>query len=197
MNFIAHLYLSKEQEQILVGNFIADSIKGKQIELLPQAIKSGVLLHRHIDFFTDNHPIVKESKHLIVEKYNHFSGVLVDIFFDYFLVKNWNQFSPISIQEFSKNSIDALEQNHESLTFDTAHFLAYIKKYNIIERYNSIEAIHFVLQGMSKRTTIANSGIENGYQELQIFENQFENYFMDFFPELIKSCDEFWIKNQL
>lgn len=197
MNFIAHLYLSDNNKEILVGNFLADAIKGKQIETLPFEIQNGVRLHRQIDFFTDNHPIVKHSKQFLVEKYNHFSGVLIDIFYDYFLIKNWHKFNNISLEIFSEISIEILDKNSHILPFDSAHFLAYIKKYKIIENYGAIDTIKQVLEGMSKRTTILNSGIENGYLDLEKFENELESDFLTFFPELVASCQKFKVENQI
>ena len=61
MNFLAHIYLSGENEGIIIGNFIADGIKGKKYEIYPHAIQKGILLHRAIDSYTDGHPTVRQS----------------------------------------------------------------------------------------------------------------------------------------
>ena len=81
MNFLAHIYLSGEGNELLtIGNFIADTVRGKEYLQYPEAMQRGILLHRRIDTFTDAHAIFRKSKHRLVPTYNHYAGVLVDIF---------------------------------------------------------------------------------------------------------------------
>src|SRR5665213_700385 len=93
MNYLAHFFLSGDKENLILGNFIADSVKGKQIELYAEEIRVGIKMHRSIDFFTDTHAVTSRSKNLLRNEFNHYSGVIVDIFYDHFLAKNWNEFS--------------------------------------------------------------------------------------------------------
>ena len=81
MNFLAHLYLSKNHTNILIGNFIADSIRGNQFTHLHPEIQQGIVLHRHIDTYTDAHPIVRKSKRRLHERYGHYDGVIIDLFY--------------------------------------------------------------------------------------------------------------------
>lgn len=80
MNFLAHIYLSAEIDELKIGNFIADSVKGKAYLKFPEMIQNGIILHRGIDSFTDGHPIVRKSTHRLFPFYSHYSGVIVDIF---------------------------------------------------------------------------------------------------------------------
>ncbi|NVK49164.1 MAG: DUF479 domain-containing protein, partial [Cyclobacteriaceae bacterium] len=86
MNFLAHAFLSFGHEKILVGNFIADFVKGKQIEKYEKQIQIGIQLHRAIDLFTDSHPLVKAAQSYLRPKFGHYSSVITDVFFDYFLI---------------------------------------------------------------------------------------------------------------
>ena len=87
MNYLAHIYLSNEEEEITLGNFIADGVKGKKYIQFPSGIQQGILLHRAIDSFTDTHPIVRKSTKRLHKKYGHYSGVIVDILYDHFNYK--------------------------------------------------------------------------------------------------------------
>ncbi|MEX0290603.1 MAG: DUF479 domain-containing protein, partial [Flavobacteriaceae bacterium] len=93
MNFLAHIYLSFGDDEITIGNFIADSIRGKKYKHLPERVQKGVILHRAIDTFTDAHPTVRQSSKRLHENYSHYSRVIVDIFYDHFLAKNWKNYS--------------------------------------------------------------------------------------------------------
>ena len=97
MNFLAHLYLSKNHTNILIGNFIADGIRGNQFTHLHPEIQQGIVLHRHIDTYTDAHPIVRKSKRRLHERYGHYDGVIIDLFYDHFLARNWSQYSAIPL----------------------------------------------------------------------------------------------------
>ena len=85
MNYLAHLYLSAFNKEIMVGNFIADRVKGKQYLNFPQEVQQGILLHRSIDSFTDEHPVSKIIRKELFPAHRHYSSVLVDMFYDHFL----------------------------------------------------------------------------------------------------------------
>lgn len=104
MNFLAHLYLSQSNTNIMIGNFIADHIRGNNFSHFCKEIQQGVLLHREIDTFTDAHEVVRKSKRRLHERYRHYDGVIIDIFFDHYLAKNWSTYSAIPF----KNYTDAI-----------------------------------------------------------------------------------------
>ena len=93
MNYLAHFLLSKQNEALIVGNFIADDVKGNQYRKYPESIQQGILMHREIDTFTDNHPTVSNSKNLIRKYQKKYTPVVIDIFYDYFLASNFNNYS--------------------------------------------------------------------------------------------------------
>ena len=103
MNYLAHIYLSGTNDLLKIGNFMADSIKGHDYEKFDSEIKKGILLHRHIDSFTDSHPIYRQSKHRLHEKYGHYSGVIMDILYDHFLAKNWSKFSDEKLDDYAND----------------------------------------------------------------------------------------------
>jgi acyl carrier protein phosphodiesterase len=100
MNFLAHLYLSGDSDQILLGNFIADFVNGEEAESYRKEVYLGILLHREIDQFTDRHRLVALSKKKLWHKHRHYSRVIVDVFYDHFLAKNWHQYSDTPLKNF-------------------------------------------------------------------------------------------------
>ena len=121
MNFLAHVYLSGNNTDLAIGNLIADRIKGKTIERLPLEMQKGVLLHRAIDQFTDQHPFFKECVSSLFPKYRHYSRVIVDMYFDHFLAAHWEQFHELPLQEFSRAFYKKLQKA-------SAHFPEPIQK---------------------------------------------------------------------
>lgn len=183
MNFLAHAFLSFQQEKILVGNFIADFVKGKQINDFEDGIMMGILLHREIDFFTDSHPLVKAGQSYLRPKFGHYSTVITDIFFDYFLIKHWKEFKDIPLKTFIQETFETLDSYEEIFPPRFANMYYWMRKDNWLLAYGSVEGIQSALTGMSKRTKF-NSKMEEAHLALVEREKEFDTIFLAFFKEL-------------
>jgi len=188
MNFLAHLYLSKDNEKLLIGNFIADAIKGNKYKNYPIEIQQGILLHRSIDYFTDNHPIVKTSKRRLQAQYGHYKGVIIDIFYDHILAKNWDKYSKVDLPEYAENVYAILERNKNIFPLQMQNMLASMTKYNWLVNYATMEGIEQVLIGMNNRTK-GISKMNIAIEDLKINYTKFENDFIPFFKELTQFSD--------
>tara|TARA_R110002051_G_scaffold105783_6_gene178867 strand:- start:3451 stop:4035 length:585 start_codon:yes stop_codon:yes gene_type:complete len=184
MNFLAHIYLSFEDDEITLGNFIADSIRGNKYKHLPQRVQKGIMLHRFIDSYTDAHPTVRMSTKRLHENYSHYSGVIVDIFYDHFLAKNWKTYSNTPLNIFVDNFYDLLEDNYEILPDTTKHMMPYMIADNWIFNYSKLDGISRVLNGMNRRTK-NKSKMNFAILDLEQHYSEFENEFTSFFEELI------------
>ncbi|NIK93469.1 DUF479 domain-containing protein [Mangrovimonas sp. CR14] len=184
MNFLAHIYLSGNNEMVTIGNFIADSIKGKQYLDYPKEVQIGILLHREIDTFTDAHPIVRQSSKRLHAKYSHYSGVIVDILYDHFLAKNWSDYSAVPLKQFTANFYQIMEENFDWLPANTQRMVPFMKAEDWLLNYAQIEGIQNVLNGMNRRTNYK-SGMHQATNELRQFYYDFESEFTHFFTELI------------
>lgn len=184
MNFLAHLYLSGTDEQIQLGNFIADSVKGKSYITFPEKVIKGILLHRSIDNFTDNHPIVEVTKKRLRGSFHKYAPVISDIYYDHFLAKYWHEFSEITLEKYASDFYEVLNKNKDILPERTLQMMPHLIKGNWLVSYHSVEGIHRVLSGMSRRTTFV-SNMEHAAEELNANYNFYEQEFRLFFPELI------------
>ena len=184
MNYLAHAYLSGEDEEILIGNFIADAVKGKAVNDYSDNIRRGIILHRFIDEFTDNHPMHKASRAKLHKRYSHYSGVLVDIYYDHFLAKNWLEYSDTPLNDYTSWLYASLENNTAILPERINYMLQYMIPQNWLLNYAHLKGIDRVLQGMSNRTKF-DSQMEHGVEELELYYAEFEHEFTEFFPELI------------
>ncbi|WP_435139042.1 ACP phosphodiesterase [Formosa sp. A9] len=183
MNYLAHIYLSEDLPQITIGNFIADGIRGKSYLKFPKTIQTGVLLHRFIDSYTDSHPIVRKSTKRLHPKYHHYSGVIVDIYYDHFLAKNWTKYTTEPLSQYAETFYQLLQDNYHILPERTQQLLPYMIKGNWLVSYASLEGIESVLIGMNKRTKYQ-SNMNEAIQELVAYYNEFETEFTAFFEDL-------------
>jgi acyl carrier protein phosphodiesterase len=184
MNFLAHAYLSGDSEDLLIGNFIADAVKGSAINNFSEGIKKGILLHRKIDTYTDSHPVVHESIVRLRPKYHKYAGVLVDIFFDHFLAKNWKEYSSIELKTFTAKVYTVMQNNYALLPHRSQELLPYMIKYDWLTNYAKLEGIQKVLSGMASRTSFV-SHMDEAVADLKEHYQLFENEFRLFFPDLV------------
>jgi acyl carrier protein phosphodiesterase len=183
MNFLAHAFLSEDDEQITIGNFIADHVKGKSIQLFSEQIIKGILIHRQIDFFTDNHPTVAQTKLRLRPQFHKYAPVIADVYYDHFLARNWNAYSPTGLAEFADSFYHLMLKSADLLPQRTLQMLPYMISNNWLVSYASIKGIDRVLTGMSKRTKFP-SGMEHAAEELEKNYELYLEEFNEFFPEL-------------
>jgi len=195
MNFLAHLYLSGNDTDLMIGNFIADHIRGNKFSHYSSTIKNGILLHREIDTFTDTHAIVRKSKRRLHERYGHYDGVIIDIFYDHFLAKNWENYSEIPLNIYVNSVYQLLQKNNTILPEKTQNILPYMIKYNWLYNYQFAKGIQQVLNGMNKRTE-GKSKMNLATEDLLIHYQDLENDFTTFFEDLRKFCTQ-KIKEQI
>ena len=189
MNFLAHIYLSGDNDLLKIGNFMADSIRGNSYENYPDEIKKGVLLHRSIDSFTDMHPVYRQSKHRLHEKYGHYSGVIMDIFYDHFLAKNWANYSDKKLEVYADEFYQLLRDNYDLLTDKIQGMMPYMIARNWLVSYASISGLEMILFQMDHRTK-NRVAMHEAIVELQEFYLEFETEFTQFFIELQEHCQQ-------
>jgi acyl carrier protein phosphodiesterase len=183
MNFLAHIYLSGDDQDITIGNFIADGIKGRKYLNYPETLQKGILLHRGIDSFTDQHPIVKQSTKRLHKNHGHYSGVIVDIFYDHFLAKNWKKYHSQPLDQYVAIFYELLDKNHEILPSRIQRMIPPMVSSNWLLSYASIDGISKILEQMSVRVKHTNN-MHLAHLELDQFYTQFEAEFTSFFEEL-------------
>jgi len=188
MNFLAHLYLSGSDPNVMIGNFIGDFVKGRHLqERFDPGVVQGIQLHRAIDAFTDSHPVVSQSKARLRSKYRHYAPVIVDVFYDHYLAKNWSTYSDTLLPDFAGHCYSTLEQHRAMLPEEVQHMLPYMIRGNWLVGYAQTEGIHRALSGMSQRTRF-DSKMDEAVHELRQWDEEFGREFAAFFPEIVAYC---------
>lgn len=184
MNFLAHTYLSGRNDDLILGNFIADMVKGRQIESYSPGVVQGIQLHRRIDSFTDHHPVVACSKDRIRKTYRHYSGVVVDMYYDHFLAKNWAEYHHEPLDVFVRHPYSVLLRNYNIMPARARRILPYMIGGNWLVSYARLEGLQKHMEGMARRTPF-DSGMEHAVNDLRKHYQDFHDDFNAFFPELM------------
>lgn len=190
MNFLAHIYLSGSNQELTVGNFIGDFVKGSQFDHYPKDIQLGIQLHRSIDQYTDTHPVVFKSKERLRPDFRHYSPVIVDVFYDHFLARDWKNFARKELKQFTQDFYNMIHQFSDLLPESVKHMLKYMKQDNWLYNYRLIEGMHRALSGMAQRTTF-DSKMDQAVVSLEEHYEAFGEEFHEFFPDLQRHCQKF------
>ncbi len=184
MNFLAHSFLSKNDDESVIGNMIADFVKGRLKQQYPPQILAGIEFHRKIDSYTDSHPIFLSCKQYISDENRRYAAVILDIFFDHFLAMNWDKYSQIPLEQHAQHIYSILEKNKHTLPLTFQAVLPSMIRNNWFVSYKKIKVIGYALDNISARISKENSipeavnDLQNNYQEL-------EEKFFEFFEELV------------
>ena len=189
MNFLAHLFLSGSPAaatyaDVLLGNFMADSVPGRQFENYLPAVQTGIRLHRAIDTFTDQHPTVRRStQRLRTAGHGKYAGVISDMFLDHFLARNFAEFSTETLPDFTRRVYALLAIRQSEMPPRVQHFFPHMAQHNWLLSYADTESIGRALSGLSRRAS-AGSRMETAVVELERSYEAYEADFRAFFPEL-------------
>jgi len=183
MNFLAHAVLSFENPDLMVGNFIADFVKGNAFKKYPEGVRNGILLHREIDQFTDQHQHFRKSKSKLYEQYGHYSGVIVDMYYDHFLAANFFLFHHLSLKKFSHQVYETVKNYQGTIPPRAELILYHMSEGNWLLSYRELAGIERALNGMGRRTRFQ-SGLEFAGGTLRQKYRSFYTDFMMFFPNV-------------
>lgn len=184
MNYLAHLYLADADPEAWVGNLMGDFAKGQLPESLPPAIRRGIVLHRRIDAFSDAHPCFIASKRRIQPAFRRYGGILVDIFYDHFLARDWETYSPVPLRHFALAVYQALRTYYDCLPAPMQRSVSYMIAHDLLLSYREVTGVDRALRGIEGRlkrpSQLGQAGVE-----LERHYPALRADFTAFFPELI------------
>ena len=184
MNFLAHMLLSCESDTLVTGNFLGDLLGNKDIQKLPQAIQEGVILHRKIDTYTDNHPQVRLSTRRLHEQHHKYASVLVDIYYDFFLARHWNRFHPTPLPDFAQQVYQQLLSHLEVMPERTQKYLKAMVEDDWLQSYSTYEGLEMTFMRIAKRVSRPQM-LLGAVDSLKLYEPELETDFLIFFPEIM------------
>jgi acyl carrier protein phosphodiesterase len=183
MNWLSHAFLSKPDVAFRVGNILPDLVSITELKKFSLPIQAGIRCHQAIDIFTDAHPIVKNSINRLPVNYKRYGGILTDVFYDHFLAKNWNQYSPISLNDFTSDFSTDLKFIKHDVPEQIFTIFQRILRNNIFESYRDIDGISLTLKRIDSRLRKP-VNLDKAIVELENHYAAYETEFSAFFNEL-------------
>lgn len=191
MNYLGHCFLSCNDDNLLLGNVIADMIRNKDLDNLDPSVVKGVMLHRSIDSFTDSHPAIRQVSKLLHERHGKYAPVVTDIFFDYILFHNWEIYVDRSFESFKTTIYHQLSSSDLSVLPEKVQgSLGRMIDGDWLQGYTTIEGMKYVFSRVAKRAKFA-SNILTATDDLIAIEDEMTELFHQFFPDIQKHVSEF------
>jgi acyl carrier protein phosphodiesterase len=191
MNYLAHAYLSFGVPSLLLGNMISDFVKGKKQFNYPEAVQKGIVLHRAIDSFTDNHPATKAAAAFFKPAYRLYSAAFIDVVYDHFLANDKEAFPANTLLPFTLEVYELMEKQKNLMPDYFRKMFPYMKEQNWLYNYQHKWGIERSFEGLVRRAAY----LDESAIAFELFNTHYEalrHYYNDFFPELKKMALEKW-----
>ena len=187
MNFLAHALLAGDEPALIVGGVVGDWIKGTLPGELPDDLVRGVALHRAIDHHAESHPAFCRSRSRVSPARRRYAGVLVDVFYDHLLAKNWAAIHQQPLNEYCEAVYALIRDRLHDLPASSHPALKLMAQENWLTSYAQIEGIADVLARMSRRTRQPNP-LMQGEQEFLADADGFTGDFYEWLGDTKEFC---------
>lgn len=184
MNFLAHLLLAGGEQAHQIGGLLGDFVKGPLPGSLPADLALGVALHRQIDVQTDAHPLFRQSCGRISPARRRVAGIMVDLFYDHFLVCHWRRFCEQSLGDYLADFYATLAQRHDQLPARLQGLWPRMRDEAWLESYGEVDSVGWALNSLARRRTRLEAFLLGGGEELLWHYAELEQDFLALFPQL-------------
>ena len=183
MNLLAHALLAAPEADLMLGSLIGDFVRGRIDPALRQEVRAGIALHRAIDAYTDAHAEIAAARGLFAPPFRRYAGILIDVWFDHLLARQWSRFGEGELADFSERVRALLDANDDIVPARMRRFVDYLHAHDLPAAYRHTAMIGDVLRGMSQRLTRQNP-LDEALPVLVARHGPLQQRFEAFFPEL-------------
>ncbi|QGZ40404.1 acyl carrier protein phosphodiesterase [Pseudoduganella flava] len=190
MNYLAHVYLARHGDAAMVGAMLGDFVKANDVQGYPPAIAREITLHRHIDSYTDSHPVVREARELFGEGRRRYAGIVLDVFYDHELSRHWDSWCDVPKDELIARFYGALTAHEPMLPPRLREMLPYLVRQDWLGGYGTYEGVEATIARVSRRLSRNGDLLRDGLQDLARHREAIAQGFQRFFPDLVRFAEE-------
>ncbi|MFO1420331.1 MAG: ACP phosphodiesterase [Candidatus Competibacteraceae bacterium] len=184
MNYLAHFHLAGEDPELLAGSLLGEFLRGPVPEDWSPGVRLGVRLHRQVDAFTDAHPVTARGRGRFQPPFRRYAGILVDLFYDHCLARDWSDYSPVPLAEFARVVYARLGVRRAEWPPAMQRGIAYMTAHDLLCSYREMEGVGRALRGISGRLRRANP-LAAALPELERHADGLAEDFAAFFPDVV------------
>lgn len=152
MNFLAHLYLARHDDELMLGGLVGDFVRGRRaLKRFPPGVRQGIELHRWIDGQTDQSEEMGRLRELFPGKFRRYAGIILDLAFDHELARRWPEFHDRPLEAFDRDIRVLLQENRALLPDGLVRFMAYADRRGLFAAYRREDEVLVSLAGIGRR----------------------------------------------
>lgn len=186
MNYLAHLYLARHSDEAMLGAMLGDFVGGSNLDAYPLEVRREIQVHRRVDSYTDAHPDVLALKALFPQGQRRYAGILLDVYFDHLLARDWRSHHPQPLDDFSHRAYRVLLQQPSALPERLRRLAPLMASGDWLGSYREREAVDLAIQRIAGRLSRRGDLLVACLSTLRTFETQAEARFAQFFPALVR-----------
>lgn len=192
MNWLAHIFLSEQEIDFQIGNYLADPLKGRLWDDASIPMQKGMNVHKIIDSYTDNHAHFIQSKQRLGQK-GLLKAIVIDLTYDYLLTKHWNLFSNVPLNVFLETFYHQSNARMAHLPPHASTPLKRMIEFDLLNKYKNTEDLRHAFQRVDKRLSVR---LKERDQVVRYHEKvcdempNIEKDFLSFFPDLCNKVKE-------
>lgn len=183
LNYLAHLYLAQPTADSCFGNLLGDFRRGVDVSSLPKAVEAGLNNHMLVDRITDRHDAVREAKQLFGARHRRFAGIMLDVVFDHFLIKDWDRYHHQTFDDFCQQAYALLAIRVGDMPPAMQRVVNSMITHQWLENYRKLEGVGYALDRIAQRIRFAND-FAGSVEELERHYDELQRCFDVFFPKL-------------
>ena len=184
MNFLAHMLCSDGTPHSMLGNFIADFVKGDVEGRFPAEVVEGIRHHRRADLFTDSHEFFAASRRLVGSQRRRYAGIIIDVVYDHFLATSWGRYCSTPLDEFVARVYENLGQHHVRVPHPVPMVIEKMASEDWLRTYGTREGIDRTFRRISRRLRHENP-LGTAIEDLEQNYDLLRDHFHIFFPQVL------------
>tara|TARA_R110002096_G_scaffold273422_9_gene467282 strand:- start:21284 stop:21898 length:615 start_codon:yes stop_codon:yes gene_type:complete len=193
MNFLAHFHVSPPSADAIAGAFLGDFIRGSVSDHvdLPLEMRNGITLHRRVDAFTDSHSIWQRSAERLAPERRRLAGIIIDVIYDHYLCRNWDDFSQDSLPDFVGRCYTSLLSRTQFMEVEPRRVVRRMQEHDWLNSYLDPNGIALAFRRLSLRSK-ALVGIERAAEDFEANYDLFQSDFLEYYPKLQNFAEREW-----
>jgi acyl carrier protein phosphodiesterase len=193
LNYLAHVFLADAVGASLTGNLMGDFVRGRLNGRFPPAIERGLYLHRRVDTFTDAHPLTRVSRQRFCPVFRRYGGILVDLFYDHCLARQWGDFHDEPLEYFTARVYAALQKDEAFMVESLRGTHRRMREIDLLASYRNLSGLQRALYHLHRRLSRDNP-LADGLYPLRAHYGGLSADFQAFMPQLIRFAQREWLK---
>ena len=185
MNFLAHIYLARYSDDAMLGALLGDFIGTAELDRYNAVMRREILLHWKVDSYTDHHPSVLAARTLFPQGRRRFAGILLDVYFDHLLARDWPRYSDVPLDQFTAHFYRVMLAQLPHLTADLQRVAPRIAAHDWLGSYHLRDNVDLATRRIATRLSRHGDKLVECLPILRANEASVAEHFEVFFPQLI------------